>query len=119
MQNNLLLRQNNIKEQQLDEIMQKIIEMRQEMAQEVDAFTRVSLQLQVQKFQINSMRNLLLQNQIEIPADFNNLMEELEGMKNFNEDQLLDESADFDHNDQRVSDEEHKQKLLGIISNRI
>lgn len=37
------------------------------MAMEIDTFTKVSLQMQVQKFQVEIMQNLLKNHSVEVP----------------------------------------------------
>lgn len=60
----MLTHQNEVKEQQLEELLDKVIEIRTDMALEIDAFTKASLVLEVQRFQIETLQNLLAQNDI-------------------------------------------------------
>jgi hypothetical protein len=43
----LLAHQNEVKEQQLEELLEKVTDMRSDMAQEIEAFTKSSLVLEV------------------------------------------------------------------------
>ena len=56
------------------------------MAQEIEAYTKSALILEVQKFQIEAMENLLKQNDVTIPYEMNQLIGDLEQIKNIEED---------------------------------
>ena len=120
----------------MDELLSKTIEMRKIMSQEMDAFTKVSLVMEVQKFQIETLENLLKQNDIEMPSEIQQLINDLEQIKNLEDDegQPLNESLEADMQELTYIDENennhmngskednnlvHKQKILNAILKRI
>ena len=75
----------------LDEIMEKICDARRSMAKQAEQSTRVHLQLQVQKFQSQTLKYLLLEHNIAIPSQISDLIKDLDDIKVDNEE--LDETA--------------------------
>ena len=70
-----------MKDQWLDEIMEKICDLRRYMAKQAEKSTRVCLQLEVQRFQCQQLKNLLFDNNIGIPSSISDLIEDLDTMK--------------------------------------
>ena len=96
------------------------------MAAEIQSFTRVSLQLAVQKFQVETQENLLKEHDIQLPKEIKDLIAELESIKTFEDAPDLHNSDDeygepYEPNDQlqQHADFNNKQKLLNTILKRI
>ena len=64
------------------------------MAAEIQSFTRVSLQLAVQKFQVETQENLLKEHDIQLPKEIKDLIAELESIKTFEDAPDLHNSDD-------------------------
>ena len=67
------------------------------MQSEIESFTRVCLQLEVQKFHSETLMNLLKQNDIKLPSEISDLLNELEQVDN------------VDHSDTIVLDPEDEE----------
>lgn len=123
----------------MEELLERVVEMRADMAQEIDAFTKVSLVMEVQKFQLETMENLLKQHDVLIPQEIQELISDLEQVKTLDIDpgNILNDSAEEDQQDVAALDPEgttmtlpsdrqdrdlnliHKQKILNAILKRI
>lgn len=89
--------ENQAKDVLLDEVMEGVQGLRKQMQSEIESFTRVCLQLEVQKFHSETLMNLLKQNDIKLPNEISDLLNELEQVDN------------VDHSDTIVLDPEDEE----------
>ena len=92
------------------------------MGTEIQSFTKVSLQLAVQTFQIQTIENLLKENDILVPKEFRELIDELENKTFEDETENSDEEygEPYDQSDlMQQQDLIKKQKLFNTILKRI
>ena len=61
----------------MEDMLQRVMEMRKDMSQEIDSFTRVNLQMEVLKFQNETYQNLMKQHSVEVPSEYQELLSDL------------------------------------------
>lgn len=76
-ENRLLIDRNTQRDHQMEDMLQRVMEMRRDMAQEIDSFTRVNLQMEVLKFQNQTYQNLMRQHSVEVPSEYQELLDDL------------------------------------------
>ena len=107
----------------MTEMLEKVQELRQDMAQEIEAFTQVCLIKEVQKFQIASLKNLLREHDIQVPPEVQELLDELEKIRNFEEhpSNIFGEVQEDDGGTtfNQETDAARNQRILNAILKRI
>ena len=131
--------ENQAKDALLDEVLDGVQGLRKQMQAEIESFTRVCLQLEVQKFHSGTLQQLLREKGIDVPAEISELLHELEQVDNMDQsDTIVFEAEDEDdvdpredsrfHNRSQQVDEygrrvpapgDHRKRVLAAILKRI